>query len=196
MPLVGYLLGRGWDGRWMLVFGFTVAGIAFFGYSHMDLDSGTWDILLHLLNQGAGLAFIFVPLTVLAMDQIPKHETGYATSLYSVMRNIGSSIGVSFVTTWIARRSQFNQSLLAAHVTDVSPVTRQALEQAQRLFVQGGADPVTASHRAQAMLYGAVQQQAALLSFLSVFRLMGFLFLLIIPFVFLFQRQRRHPARS
>ncbi len=195
MPLVGYLLGRGWDGRWMLVFGFTVAGIAFFGYSHMDLDSGTWDILLHLLNQGAGLAFIFVPLTVLAMDQIPKHETGYATSLYSVMRNIGSSMGVSFVTTWIARRSQSNQSLLAAHVTDVSPVTRQALEQAQRLFVRGGADPVTASHRAQAMLYGAVQQQATLLSFLSVFRLMGFLFLLIIPFVFLFQRQRRHPAR-
>jgi DHA2 family multidrug resistance protein len=196
MPLVGYLLGRGWDGRWMLVVGFTVAGIAFFGYSHMDLDSGTWDILTHLLNQGAGLAFVFVPLTVLTMDQIPKHETGYATSLYSVMRNVGSSMGVSFVTTWIARRSQFHQSLLSAHVTDISPTTRQALEQAQGLFLRGGADPVTASHRAQAMLYGAVQQQATLLSFLSVFRLMGFLFLLIIPLVLLFQRQRKHTAGS
>jgi len=197
MPFVGYLLGRGWDGRWMLVFGFAVASLAFFGYSHMDLDSGTWDILVHLVNQGAGLAFVFVPLTVLTMDQIPKHETGYATSLYSVMRNIGSSMGVSFVTTWIARRSQFNQSLLVAHVTDNSPFARQALEQARAAFLRGGSDPATASHRALAMLYGMVQQQATLLSFLSVFRLMGFLFLLIIPLVLIFRKARgRRPTGS
>jgi len=179
------------------VFGFAVAGIAFFGYSHMDLDSGTWDILAHLLNQGAGLAFVFVPLTVLTMDQIPKHETGYATSLYSVMRNIGSSMGVSFVTTWIARRSQFNQTLLAAQVTDTSPFARQALEQARAMFLRGGSDPATASRRALAMLYGAVQQQATLLSFLSVFRLMGILFLLIIPMVFIIRRPKgKRPAGS
>jgi DHA2 family multidrug resistance protein len=163
----------------------------------MDLDSGTWDILVHLLNQGAGLAFVFVPLTVLTMDPIPKQETGYATSLYSVMRNIGSSMGVSFVTTWIARRSQFNQSLLAAHVTDNSPFTRQALEQARGLFMRGGSDPATASRRALAMLYGLVQQQAALLSFLSVFRVMGILFLLIIPLVFIIRRPKgRTPVTS
>ena len=197
MPLVGYLLGRGWDGRWMLVFGFAVASFAFFGYSHMDLNSGTWDILVHLLNQGAGLAFVFVPLTVLTMDPVPKPETGYATSLYSVMRNIGSSMGVSFVTTWIARRSQFNQSLLAAHVTDNNPFTRQALEKAQVLFLRGGSDPTTASRRALAMLYTAVQQQATLLSFLSVFRLMGILFLLIIPLVLILRRPKgRSPASS
>jgi DHA2 family multidrug resistance protein len=106
------------------------------------------------------------------------------------MRNIGSSMGVSFVTTWIARRSQFNQSLLAAHVTDNSPFTRQALEQARGLFLRGGSDPATASRRALAMLYGLVQQQAALLSYLSVFRVMGILFLLIIPLVFIIRRPR------
>jgi DHA2 family multidrug resistance protein len=196
MPLVGYLLGRGWDGRWMIVFGFAVASLAFFGYSHMDLNSGTWDILVHLLNQGAGLAFVFVPLTTLTMDPIPKQETGYATSLYSVMRNIGSSMGVSFVTTWIARRSQFNQSLLAAHVTDNSPFTRQALEQARALFLRGGSDPVTASRRALAMLYGVMQQQATLLSFLSVFRLMGIMFLLIIPLAFIIRRPRGRMAEN
>ena len=188
MPLVGYLLGRGWDGRWMVVFGFVVASLAFFGYSHMNLDSGTWDILMHLLNQGAGLAFVFVPLAVLTMDPIPKQEMGYATSLYSVMRNVGSSVGVSFVTTWIARGSQSNQNLLAAQVTDSNPFARQALEQGRNLFLRAGSDPVTASHRALAMLYGVVQQQATLLSFLSVFRLMGFLFLAIIPLVFILRR--------
>jgi DHA2 family multidrug resistance protein len=106
-------------------------------------------------------------------------------------------VGVSFVTTWIARRSQFHQSLLAAHVTDNSPFTRQALEQARGLFLRGGADPVTASRRALATLYGLVQQQATLLSFLSAFRLMGFLFLIVIPLVFVIRRPKRGmPARS
>ena len=60
MPLVGSLLGRGWDGRRMLVFGFAVASLAFFGYSGMDLQSGTWDIFWYQINQGVGMAFIFV----------------------------------------------------------------------------------------------------------------------------------------
>ena len=63
------------------------------------------------------MAFIFIPLTILTMESIPKAETGYATSLYSVVRNIGSSVGISFITTWVARRSQFHQSVLVAHVT-------------------------------------------------------------------------------
>ena len=113
------------------------------------------------------------------------------------MRNIGSSMGVSFATTWIARRSQFNQSLLAAHVTDNSPFARQAIEQARAMFLRGGSDPVTATHRALAVLYGTLQQQATLLSFLSVFRLMGILFLLITPLAFIFRRAKgRRSADS
>jgi MFS transporter, DHA2 family, multidrug resistance protein len=95
MPLVGYLLGRSWDERGMLAFGFAVAGLAFSGYSHMSLDSGTWDIFGYQITQGLGMASLLVPLTTWTMDPIPKAETGYATSLYSVMRNIGSSMGIS-----------------------------------------------------------------------------------------------------
>ena len=131
----------------MLVFGFVVASLAFFGYSHMSLQSGTWDILLHQINQGAGMAFVFVPLTVLTMDPIPKAETGYATSLYSVMRNIGSSVGISFVTTWVARRSQFHQSILAAHVTRYDLRSQQFLGLARGLFFHQGFDWSTAGHR-------------------------------------------------
>lgn len=188
MPLVGYLLGKGWDGRWMLGCGFVVTSLALFGYSHMNLQSGTWDILVHQINQGLGMAFIFVPLTTLTMDPIPKPETGYATSLYSVTRNIGSSIGISFVTTWIARRSQFHQSLLVDHVTPYDPGTQQMLDRARLLFLSTGSDSATARQRALAALYGAVQQQAALLSFLDVFRVMGALFLIIVPLVLLLRR--------
>ena len=198
MPLVGYLLGRGWDGRWMLVFGFVVAGMAFFGYSQMTLQSGTWDIFWYQMNQGAGMAFVFVPLTTITMDPIPREETGYATSLYSVMRNIGASCGISFVTTWLARRSQWHQTFLAANTTSYSFQTREFLDQAKEFFLQQGSDPVTASRRALAALYGTVQHQAMLLSFVDAFQILGFMFLAIVPLVALMRRARGRsaPARA
>jgi DHA2 family multidrug resistance protein len=191
MPLVGYLLGKGWDARLMLIFGFVVSSMAFFGYSHMSLESGTWDILLHQINQGAGMAFVFVPLTILTMESIPKAETGYATSLYSVMRNIGSSIGISFVTTWVARRSQFHQSILAAHVTSYDLQTQQFLGLARGLFFHQGSDWNMAGSRSLDVLYGMLRQQAALISFIEVFRIMGFLFLATVPLVLLMRKARQ-----
>ena len=188
MPLVGYLLGKGWDGRWMLALGFGVAGLAFFGFSHMTLQSGTWDIFWYLVNQGMGMSFLFVPLTTLTMSPIPKEETGYATSLYSVMRNIGSSMGVSFATTAVARRSQFHQNVLSSHLSAASIGTQQALGHMSRFIQQRGFDSVTAGEKAHAMLYQMLQQQAALLSYVDVFHIMGILFLVIIPLILLMRR--------
>jgi DHA2 family multidrug resistance protein len=196
MPVVGYLLGRGWDGRWMLVSGFVIASMAFFGYSRMNLDSGTWDLFWYQINQGIGMSLVFVPLTTLTMAPIPRQETGYATSLYSVMRNIGSSVGISFVTTLIARRSQFHQSVLAAHVTPYDLPLPQTLRQAQSLFFHGGTDWSTAGQQALAAVYEVVQRQAALLSFVEAFRIMGLLFLVSPVFVLLMRRAQHASEKT
>jgi DHA2 family multidrug resistance protein len=196
MPLVGYLLGKSWDGRKMLILGFVVASLAFFGYSHMDLQSGTWDILWYQVIQGLGMAFVFVPLTTLTMDPIPKAETGFATSLYSVMRNVGSSVGISFVTTFVARRSQFHQAILAEHITPYNQGVGQFLKQAGELFFENGSDRSTAGQRGLAMLYRMVQQQASLISFIEAFRVMGYLFLAIVPLVLLMRRARYARANA
>jgi DHA2 family multidrug resistance protein len=188
MPLVGYLLGKGWDGRWMLAFGFGIAGLAFFGYSHMTLQSGTWDIFSYQINQGVGMAFLFVPLTTLTMGPIPQEETGYATSLYSVTRNIGSSMGISFVTTLVTRRSQFHQTILSSHITAMSLNGQQAVEHITNLIQQSGVDRVTARQEAYAVLYRMLQQQASLLSYVDAFHIMGILFLAAIPLIFLMKR--------
>ncbi len=196
MPLVGYLLSKGWDGRWLLVFGSAIAAVAFFGYSHMNLQSGTWDIFWNQIYQGLGMSFIFVPLTTLTMDPIPKQETPYATSLYSVMRNIGSSMGISFVTTWVARRSQFHQSRLSGDVSMFNQQSQDMLNQSRTMFMQRGSDWATATQQALASLYGSVQQQAALLSFVDVFYLMAWLFLLVIPLVLLMRKPKRTAGNS
>jgi DHA2 family multidrug resistance protein len=170
--------------------------MAFFGYSRMDLDSGTWDILGHQINQGIGQTFIFVPLTILIMSPIRKEETPYATSLYSVMRNIGSSMGVSFVTTLLARRSQFHQVRLAGNISLSNLQLLQAQNQAGAMFAQQGSDSVTSTHQALGFLYGSLQQQATLLSYIDVFYIMGWLFLLTAPLVLLMRKPKRDPDPS
>ncbi|MGP8260447.1 MAG: DHA2 family efflux MFS transporter permease subunit [Acidobacteriaceae bacterium] len=195
MPLVGYLLGRGWDGRRMLAFGFGIAGLSFFGFAHMTLQSGTWDIFWIQITQGAAMGLLFVPLTTLTMASIPPQETGYATSLYSVTRNIGSSMGISFVTTWITRRSQFHQTILASHITASSRMSQEAMQQITGFLQQSGIDRVTARHEAGALIYRTMQQQAALLSYVDVFYIMGLLFLAVIPLVFLMKRPSHSIAR-
>ena len=185
MPLVAYLLGKGWDARWMLVSGFTVAGLTFFGFARMTLQSGTWDIFWLQIVQGFGLGFLFVPLTTLTMSPILKAETSYATSLYNTMRNIGSSVGISFVTTLVARRSQFHQQILGETLTPSSPIHRQAMAGLAPYLHHQGFDLVTAAHKAGGFVYQLLQQQAALLSYADAFHLMGIFFLANIPVVLL-----------
>jgi MFS transporter, DHA2 family, multidrug resistance protein len=188
MPLIGYLLDKRWDARGLLAFGFGIAGLAFFGFSHMTLESGTWDIFSDLIIQGIGMSCLFVPLATVTVEPIPKHEIGYATSLFSVTRNIGSSMGISFVTTWVARRSQFHQNVLASHITAYDFSSQQALQYATQLMRQRGFDAATAGEKAHALIYQVVQQQASLLSYLDLFHIMGIVFLAIIPLILVMRR--------
>jgi len=195
MPLVGFLLGRGWDARRLLIMGFAISGLCFFGYARMTLESGTWDIFWIQIVQGFALGFLFVPMATLTMSPIPKAETGYATSLFNTMRNIGSSMGISFVTTMMARREQFHQQVLGSHFTPSGAVGQQAMAQFAPFLAHQGVDRVTAVQKAGGLLYGMLQQQAALLSYGDAFFLMGILILLNIPVVLLMrgaEHNRKH----
>ncbi|MGO8757610.1 MAG: DHA2 family efflux MFS transporter permease subunit [Terracidiphilus sp.] len=198
MPLVAWLLGKGWDARWMLVSGFTIMGLCFFSYARMTLQSGTWDIFWIQIIQGFGLGFLFVPLATLTMSRIPKAETGYATSLFSAVRNVGSSMGISFVTTMLARRSQFHQQVLGDHLTPSSLIGQQALAQFAPFLAHQGYDRVTATQKAGGLIYRLLGQQAALLSYADAFYLMGILILLNIPVVLFMSRSEhdRNPTKE
>jgi len=195
MPLVAFLLGRGWDARRLLIVGFAVSGLCFFGYSRMTLDSGTWDIFWIQIVQGFALGLLFVPLATLTMSPVPKAETGYATSLFNTMRNVGSSMGISFVTTMMARREQFHQQVLVSHFTPSSTPGQQAMAQFAPFLAHQGFDRATAVQKAGGLLYRMLQQQAALLSYADAFFLMGLLILLNIPVVLL-MRGAEHNRRN
>jgi MFS transporter, DHA2 family, multidrug resistance protein len=196
MPLVGYLLGKKYlDPRVMLVFGFVVASAAFFGYSRSTLQSGTWNFFTWQIVQGTGISFVFIPLTTITMSRISKADMGYATSLYSVMRNIASSAGISFVTTFLARRSQFHQTILGANLTPSNPRVTEFLAGTAHAFALQGADTYAAKQQSLSTLYRLLVQQSTLMSFAEAFRVMGTLFLCVIPLIF-FMRKRENARKS
>jgi DHA2 family multidrug resistance protein len=195
MPLVGILLGR-FGARRLLALGMVGGAGTLFWFGALDLNAGYWDIFWPQFIQGVALALLFVPLTTITMDPIPREKMGNATSIFNLMRNIGGSVGIAVATTLLARRQQLHVNVLGAHSDPYSLETRALLEQLRGAFVAHGSDLVTATRQAQAALFGLVRQQAAMLSFIDVFRLLGLLFLLLLPLLFVMKtpRRRRGPA--
>jgi DHA2 family multidrug resistance protein len=97
------------------------------------------------------------------------------------MRNIGGSVGIAIMTTFLARRTQMHQSRLAEHITAGSATTQRMLHETQAYFVSKGFDHYTAYRKALGALYGMVQQQASMISFVEAFWIMGVVFLLMVP---------------
>jgi DHA2 family multidrug resistance protein len=192
LPLTGILLGRRWDPRILLMAGLLVASVSFFNYAGLNLQAGGMDFLIPQIIQGAGLAMVFVPLTTIAMDPIPLQAMGFATSLYSMMRNIGSSIGISFVTTQLARRTQFHQERLTEAINQYNPEVQRYLSTLDGLMRAGSS--TAGSTRSTGVLYGEVMRQASAMSFLDLFHLLGILFLVVAPIVWIMRRPKQQQA--
>jgi DHA2 family multidrug resistance protein len=189
MPIVGVLLGK-IDARKLLGTGLLVGGLTLFWLSGLSLSAGYWDIFWPQLVQGAALALLFVPLTTITMGPIPREAMGNATSIFNLMRNIGGSLGIAVSTTLLARRQQEHTNVLAAHVDAYSPHVRAYLERTTAAFVARGSDAVTAAQQAHAAIAGLVARQAAMLSFTDVFRLLAFLFVVLLPLLLLMSSPR------
>ncbi len=192
MPLVGTVLGR-FDPRKVLAVGLVGASWTLYQLGNLNLNAGYWDIFWPQFIQGASLALLFVPLTTATMDPIPKEEMGNATSMFNLMRNLGGSVGIAGATTYLFRRQQFHTHQLGANVTPYSSQTRDYLSGMQHAMASHGVDPVTAAHQSYGTLWGMVQQNAAMLSFVDTFRAMAIVFLLVLPLL-LFMRRPKHQG--
>jgi DHA2 family multidrug resistance protein len=193
MPITGMLTGR-LDPRKLLTVGLIIGGVTLLWLSELNLNAGYWDIFWPQLVQGVGMSMLFVPLTTVTMDPIPRERMGNATSLFNLMRNIGGSIGIAVTGTMLARRQQAMTTLLGGNVTPYSTTTQTMFERMRAGFVASGSDIVTATNRAYAALFGMVQREAAMVSFVSIFQLLGVLFLLLVPLILIMKRPGRQSG--
>jgi len=118
---------------------------------------------------------------------------GNATSLFNLMRNIGGSVGIAITGTMLARNQQSTTALLGSNVTIYDPATQLRFAQLKGAFMSAGADSVTATSRAYAALFGMVQREAAMVSFVGVFQLLAIMFIGLVPLVLLMRRPRAAP---
>jgi len=189
-PLAGHLTTKT-DPRRILVVGLVLGSITMFQLSGLNLYAGFWDIFWAQVLQGIALSCLFIPLMTLAVARIPSQKMGNATSIFNLMRNIGGSVGIAIMTTFLSRRTQLHQNHLIANVRAGDIETWRYLAGLRAHFHALGADNVTASRKALGAVYGLLQQHAAMLAFVEAFWLMGVVFLLMLPLLPLLQYFKR-----
>lgn len=193
MPLVGWMITRV-DPRKMICFGSIVIAFSLQLMARFSLDAGFWTITSARMVQGLGLAFLFVPVNTLAYAFVSPAQRGGASSLISLARNMGASIGIASMSTLLARQAQVHQNYLVASATPYSPAWQGWMHQMQGLFATQSSDPVEAVSRAQAMIYHLLGAQARTLAFLDLFHALSLAFLLILPVVLMMRRPPRMVA--
>ncbi|WDR05928.1 DHA2 family efflux MFS transporter permease subunit [Devosia rhodophyticola] len=171
MILVGRLMGK-FDPRIMVIAGLVISAWSLYMMTGFNLEMDQTLIMTSGALQGLGLGMVFVPLSTLAFVTIKPQFRVDATSFFSLVRNVGSGVGISMVTAVLAQMLAVNHAELGERVDLSSPAMQQAI----------GA--VGGNNSIMAMLDGLVQQQAAMIAYLDDFKLMMLVTLVSIPIVF------------
>jgi DHA2 family multidrug resistance protein len=193
MPIVGVLTQK-LDARKVLLVGLANGGWTMWWLGGLSLEAGYWDIFWPQFLQGAGMALLFVPLTTVSMATIQPQRMGNATSLFNLMRNIGGSVGIAVSGTYLQRHREVVSSVLGEHINAYDPVAQSMLSQITNGLIAAGADAVTAGQRAYAVLAGMLFRQSSMVAFVTIFRIMGVVFVLMIPLVFIMKRPKGGSA--
>jgi DHA2 family multidrug resistance protein len=184
MFVVGKLSGRA-DPRGLILFGLSLTVLSLWEMTYFNTDITSWTIARNGILQGLGLGLVFVPLTTISFATLPRHYRDEGTSLFTLLRNIGSSIGISVVITELAQNTQTNHAAFADYITPFSLPLRQAVEAG-----------VYSLDTAQGLMAinGEVTRQAATLAYLQDFRLMMWVTLCAVPLILLLRSPRKQPT--
>jgi DHA2 family multidrug resistance protein len=191
MPIVGFLLSR-YSPRYLMLFGLSMLSFSLFHMTTFDLGVDFHTVMMARVYQAMGLAFLFVPINTAAYSGLPRDKNNAASGLMNLARNIGGSVGISFVTTGLARRAQFHQVRLVETLNAANPQFQSALRGMTGVFSGGGAGPGfgpgTAQQHAYAMLQANVIQQSTMLAYIDNFWVLGLVIGCLVPCVFLIKK--------
>lgn len=181
MGLSARLVARGVDPRLLVGAGFAMAAWSLYDMTTWSLEMGSTPFIVAGLVQGLGMGLIFMPLNGMAFATLPAHQRTEAASLTNLSRNIGASIGISLVTTILARSSQVSHADLAPHIT---AERLQTLDPALLANMGSQTDMLLALANAE------VTRQAAMIAYLNDFKAMMIVTAASIPLVLFLKRPR------
>jgi MFS transporter, DHA2 family, multidrug resistance protein len=171
LPIVGQLTGR-FQARYLMAFGWAMLTMAMFFSTHrIDLQisfaSATW----LRIAQYVPIGFIFIPATMVAYLGLPQEKSNAVAGLVNFVRNMGSSVGTSAVTTILARRAQVHQAMLASHTSLGDPAFRGSTVALADLLRHRGVGHAQA--QAYGRIYESMQHQSSVLSYIDAFWMLG-----------------------
>jgi DHA2 family multidrug resistance protein len=169
MILVGALIMK-IEARWLTASGFVLIALACGKLSGVTLAISPWSVFWPQIMAGLAIGFLFLPVNVAATAPLRRDQIGSATGMLNLMRNVGGSVGIAMVGTFLARRAQLHQTLLAQHIRFGNPLLEAKLGAMQGYFAIKLPASGNGSGPAVALIYRLVQQQAALLAFVDVYK--------------------------
>jgi MFS transporter, DHA2 family, multidrug resistance protein len=167
--VVGRLLGRGVDARWLMAIGLLILGAGNFWMSQLNLGISPWQVVWPRVVMITGLGMIFAPLNVAAFLYIPRSLRGAAVGLLALLRNEGGSVGTTMGQTITERREIFHGLRLNEGLDQFNPTVNSYLDQAQAAFLQQTGDPAASQQMALQSLENLREQQASSLSYFDAF---------------------------
>jgi DHA2 family multidrug resistance protein len=185
--LAGRLFHR-FDPRLLVALGCVSSGIGAWDMTHFNPDIDFWGIAAPGFLRGVGSGLIFVPLTTLTLATVAKEHMGNASALYNMVRTIGGGIGIALLIAFLSRGAQTHQAYLAAHIHPYNQELTQRFMAVSSGSVLSLAGSGLQGDAFLQLLYGEVQRQALLMAFVDDFRLIAYIFFLLIPVVFLMRR--------
>ncbi len=187
MPLVGYLLGHT-DARRLLLFGLAMVSFSLFHMTNFDTSIDFRTVATARVLQAMGLAFLFVPINTAAYAFLPPGKNNAASGLINLARNIGGSVGISFVTTMLARRAQVHQANLTDRLNPGNPQFQAAIANTTHTLITHGSSPAEAARQAYGIIAFNLNRQATMLAYIDNFWILGVCVAAMIPFVFLMKK--------
>jgi DHA2 family multidrug resistance protein len=169
MPIVGTLTGK-YPAKYLMAYGWIVlAGGMYLSTKRIDLLISFQSAAWLRVAQGLSLGFLFVPITLSGYIGVPPEKGNAVSGIVNFMRNIGSSVGTSMVTTLLARRAQFHQISLASHTSGSDLALQNQVAGLSRQLVSSGASPADAPHLAYGMIYQSLQAQSQTLAYIDTY---------------------------
>jgi DHA2 family multidrug resistance protein len=186
MLAVGRLVNRV-DSRLLMFFGLALTAYSLYEMMGYSLQMGQGPIIWAGIVQGVGLGFIFVPLSAVTFATLPSEFRTEAAGIYSLLRNVGSSTGISIVQTLLIQNTQINHATIAEHVTRYNPMLH--FPQIARFW-----DIHTTT--GLAAINQEITRQAAMIAYIDDFKLMMIVTLAAIPMLLLVRKPARQPAAA
>lgn len=182
------MMEKGVDPRPIILTGLAVGAVGLWLMGHLTAASGIPDCRVALMTAGFGIGCLFIPLTLTVFAGLQGPQIATGSSLLNLGRQIGGSVGIAFLNTWVTNASAMARAGIVAHLTAGQVLFTERQEAIAHSLVGQGYGPSEAQAAALRLIDGAVQTQATTIAYETAFLVSGAVFVIALPLVFLLKK--------